>query len=136
LAHAISRNWPLKQLDVRNAFLNGFLLEEVYIKQPPRFFDPLRPNHVCKLHRALNGLKQAPRAWFHHLHSFLLDNGFFNSQSDASLFIRHSSAHSIYLLVYVDDLIITGTHLPAVESFTEHFTPLLTVVKWVILAIF
>lgn len=89
------------------------------MKKPHGFSDPLQPHHVCKLHQALYGLKQAPRAWFHRLHSFLLDNGFLNSQSNASLFIRHSSAHSIYLLVYVDDLIINGINLSAVEGFIE-----------------
>lgn len=119
LSLAVSRKWPLKQLDVRNAFLNGFLQEEVYMKQSPGFIDPLHPQHVCKLHRALYGLKQAPRAWFHRLHSFLIDNGFFNSQSDASLFIRHSSTHSLFLLVYVDDLIVTGSDTIAINDFIE-----------------
>ncbi|XP_058202763.1 uncharacterized mitochondrial protein AtMg00810-like [Rhododendron vialii] len=119
LAMAVSRRWTIQQLDVRNAFLNGILQEEVYMKQPPGFTDPLRPHFVCKLHRALYGLKQAPRAWFHRLHSFLLDNGFFNSQSDASLFIRHSSTYSLFVLVYVDDLIVTGSDKTAVNDFIE-----------------
>ena len=105
---AISRNWPIKQLDVNNAFLQGTLTEEVYTTQPPGFIDADHPHHVCRLHKALYGLKQAPRAWYQELSNHLLKSGFTNSLADTSLFIlrRHNSL--IYLLVYVDDIIITG----------------------------
>ena len=64
LSLAIQFNWPLRQLDVSNAFLHGFLREEVYMMQPTEYVDPKYPNHVCKLWKSLYGLKQAPRAWF------------------------------------------------------------------------
>ncbi|CAL2279421.1 unnamed protein product [Prunus armeniaca] len=119
LALAVSQNWILQQLDVRNAFLNGILQEEVYMVQPPGFVDPLHPKHVCRLHKALYGLKQAPRAWFQRLTSFLLGQGFLHSKSDASLFIHHSSTFSIYVLVYVDDLIVTGQNASVINTFID-----------------
>ncbi|CAL2240199.1 unnamed protein product [Prunus armeniaca] len=76
LSVAISRGWPLRQLDVKNAFLHGFLQKDVYMIQPPVFIDPDRPNYVYKLHKSLYGLKQAPRAWFHRISSFLITIGF------------------------------------------------------------
>lgn len=93
-------------LDV--AFLQGTLTEEVYMEQPPGFIDQDRPDYVCRLHKAAYGLKQAPRAWYTELRNFLLDLGFKNSLADTSLFVLHSGSHHIYLLVYVDNIVITG----------------------------
>ncbi|CAL2277595.1 unnamed protein product [Prunus armeniaca] len=76
LSLAVSRRWSLGQLDVKNAFLHGFLNENVYRTQPLGFVDLARPHYVCKLHKALYGLKQAPRAWFHRISTFLLSFGF------------------------------------------------------------
>ena len=90
------------------------------MKQPPGFIDSLRPQHVCRLHKAFYGLKQAPKAWFQRLHSLLRTQGFSHSQSDASLFIRRSFHHTIYVLVYVDDLIVTGTDVTAISTFIDH----------------
>ena len=72
LSLAISYNWSIRQLDVKNTFLHGNLTEEVYMKQPPGFVHSSFSKHVCKLKRAIYGLKEAPRAWFHHFSSFLL----------------------------------------------------------------
>ena len=76
LSLAVSNNWPLRQLDVKSAFLNGLLQEEVYMDQPFGYVDSKYPTHVCRLRRALYGLKQAPCAWFHRFSSFLLAIGF------------------------------------------------------------
>ena len=76
LSLAIQFNWPLKQLDVRNAFLHGFLKEEVFMVQPPGYVDPALPNHVCLLQKSLYGLKQAPWAWFERFSTHLLHLGF------------------------------------------------------------
>lgn len=94
-------------MDINNAFLNADLSEVVHMKQPKGFEDPTHPNHVCKLHKALYGLKQAPRAWFTKLKAYLVTNGFRACQSDTSLFVHATPTVTIYVLVYVDDLIVT-----------------------------
>jgi hypothetical protein len=110
LALAVQFDWNIKQLDVSNAFLHGIFNEEVYMEQPPGFIHPLYPDYVCKLNKSLYGLKQAPRAWFTRLSQTLLDIGFTGSQVDPSLFTYHSGPIHVYLLVYVDDIILTGNH--------------------------
>uniref|UniRef100_A0A251TUQ9 Putative zinc finger, CCHC-type n=1 Tax=Helianthus annuus TaxID=4232 RepID=A0A251TUQ9_HELAN len=117
LSLAILNDWRLHQLDVNNAFLHGHLNECVYMEQPPGFINPNFPNHVCKLNKALYGLKQAPRAWFHRLSTFLISNGFKCSRADPSLFIFKRDNCIMYLLVYVDDLILTGNQDNVLRSF-------------------
>ncbi|KAK0605174.1 hypothetical protein LWI29_023729 [Acer saccharum] len=117
LSIAVSRGWSLRQLDVNNAFLQGHLDENVFMEQPAGFIDPARPLHVCHLNKAIYGLKQAPRAWYNELRQFLLQNGFVNSQSDTSLFILNSNGCVIFLLVYVDDIIVTGNDVTSVNDF-------------------
>ncbi|XP_019086200.1 PREDICTED: uncharacterized protein LOC109126803 [Camelina sativa] len=84
------------------------LKEEIYVSQPPDFVDKDNPQYVCKLNKALYGLKQAPRAWYQELKTFLQTSGFKNSLANTSLFIYHNGNDYIYVLVYVDDIIITG----------------------------
>uniref|UniRef100_A0A2N9FIB4 Uncharacterized protein n=1 Tax=Fagus sylvatica TaxID=28930 RepID=A0A2N9FIB4_FAGSY len=86
LALAVTYNWPLRQLDVRNAFLHGVLKEEVYMMQPPGYVASNQPHHVCKLQKSIYGLKQAPRAWFESFTTQLLSLGFQASSADSSLF--------------------------------------------------
>jgi len=107
---AVSRNWKIHQLDIHNAFLIGVLTKEVYMKQPPGFVDSSLPSHVCKLHKSLYGLKQAPRAWYTCLSDFLLSIGFRASKVDTSLFILSDGTNIFYLLVYVDDILLTGSN--------------------------
>ncbi|KAA0060717.1 Retrovirus-related Pol polyprotein from transposon TNT 1-94 [Cucumis melo var. makuwa] len=99
-----AKQWPLLQMDVKNAFLNETLSEEVYMK-PPYGTSP-SPHKVCLLHRALYGLKQTPRAWFATFSSTITQLGFTSSPHDTALFTRHTP-HDIVLLLYVDDMIIT-----------------------------
>lgn len=106
---AVNKGWQLKQLDVNNAFLQGELQEEVYMTQPPGFVDADRPQHVCRLKKPIYGLKQAPRAWYMALKNHLLHIGFTNSLADTSLFIQNTGSHQTYILVYVDDIIVTGS---------------------------
>jgi hypothetical protein len=105
---AAHSNWKLHQLDVKNAFLHGLLHEEVYMSQPGGFEDPTFPTHVCKLDKSLYGLKQAPRAWNERFTAFLPSVGFKCSNADPSLFVKVSGSSHVYLLLYVDDIIITG----------------------------
>jgi hypothetical protein len=111
LSIAYSAGWSLKQIDIQNAFLHGFLSKDVYMVQPPRFIHPSYPHHVCKLHKAFYGLKQAPRTWFSRLNEKLLQLGFTSSKADSSLFIYSNNSVTMYLLIYVDDIIIT-TSIP------------------------
>ena len=117
LSLAVAHKWRLHQLDINNAFLNGHLTGCVYMEQPPGFEDPRYPNHVCRLDKALYGLKQAPRAWFHRLSTFLVANGFTYSRADPSLFVFRRGTCIMYLLVYVDDLILTGNQPYLIQSF-------------------
>uniref|UniRef100_A0A2N9IQ78 Reverse transcriptase Ty1/copia-type domain-containing protein n=1 Tax=Fagus sylvatica TaxID=28930 RepID=A0A2N9IQ78_FAGSY len=110
LSLAVASNWDIRQLDVTNAFLHGVLLEDVYMTQPPGLVHPSYPHHVCHLCKALYGLKQAPRAWYSRLSTRLLDLGFKGCKSDTSLFIHRSGTELILFLIYMDDIIITGTN--------------------------
>ena len=101
--------WPLRQLDISNAFLHGFLKEDVHMSQPQGSTDPSKPGYVCKLHKSLYGLKQAPQAWFERFTTHLLSLSFTASIADPSLFVFHLKNAILYLLLYVDDIIITGT---------------------------
>ncbi|GJX07003.1 ribonuclease H-like domain-containing protein [Tanacetum coccineum] len=109
LSLALARNWPVHQLDVKNAFLNGDLTETVYMYQPPGFVDSRFPHHVCRLQRSLYGLKQAPRAWFQRFAGYALRVGFTSSRCDSSLFIYQHGTEVAYLLIYVDDIVLTAS---------------------------
>jgi hypothetical protein len=115
LAIAAVHQWPLFQMDVKNAFLNGDLTEEVYMQAPPGYSD--YPDKVCLLRRALYGLKQAPRAWFAKFSSIVHQFGFSSSSHDTVLFIRRSDKGMILLLLYVDDMIITGDDHSSISDF-------------------
>ncbi|GKC31171.1 ribonuclease H-like domain-containing protein [Tanacetum coccineum] len=107
LSLALTRNWPVHQLDVKNAFLNGDLFETVYMYQLPGFVDSCSPHHVCLLHRSLYGLKQIPRAWFQRFTGYALRVGFTSSRCNSSLFIYQHGTEVAYLLIYVDDIVLT-----------------------------
>jgi hypothetical protein len=115
LSIALSANWKIRQLDVKNAFLHGKLSEVVFCHQPTGFVDSARPGHVCRLNRALYGLKQAPRAWYHRFATFVTAFGFTCSKSDTSLFILHGIHGTAYLLLYVDDIILTASSTALLE---------------------
>lgn len=116
---SISHGWDIQQIDVNNAFLNGTLSEVVYMRQPEGFESSQYLAHVCKLNKALYGLKQAPRAWFDKLKQALLNKGFHNSISDSSLFILKDFCQVLYVLIYVDDILITGSSTSSILQLVQ-----------------
>ena len=110
-------------MDVKNAFLNGDLHEEVYMQPPPGY--PHSGSQVCRLHRALYGLKQAPRAWFENFSSVVAQQGFTLSPHDTALFVRRSSTGITLILLYVDDMIITRDVLQVSALFSTSLVSIL-----------
>jgi hypothetical protein len=119
LSHADSARWSMKQIDIQNAFLHGLLSEDVYMEQPPGFIHPSYPHHICKLKKALYGLKQAPRAWFARLSGKLIELGFIGSKANSSLFLYHTAAVTMFLLIYVDDIIIVSSVPTAIDELLQ-----------------
>ncbi|GKD68078.1 retrovirus-related pol polyprotein from transposon TNT 1-94, partial [Tanacetum coccineum] len=105
LAYAAYMGFMVYQMDVKSAFLNGKISEEVYVQQPPRFESSEYPNHVCKLDKALYGLKQAPRAWYETLSKFLIQHKFVRGTIDNTLFTYKTKSDVIIVQIYVDDII-------------------------------
>ncbi|BBN69110.1 transposable element gene [Prunus dulcis] len=116
LSLAYINGWSLRQLDVKNVFLHGDLDEEVYMKQPQGFEDSSHPEYVCKLQKSLYGLKQAPRAWNAKFTGYLPSLGFKMSHSDPSLFVKISDSAIVVLLLYVDDIILTGSNSHVIQE--------------------
>ena len=122
LSMAAMCSWPLFQLDIKNAFLHGDLAEEVYMEQPPGFIAQGESGLVCRLRRSLYGLKQSPRAWFGRFSSVVQEFGMLRSTADHSVFYHHnSSGQCIYLVVYVDDIVITGSDQDGIQKLKQHF---------------
>ncbi|GJT46346.1 retrovirus-related pol polyprotein from transposon TNT 1-94, partial [Tanacetum coccineum] len=110
LAYAAHKDFTVFQMDVKTAFLNGILKEEVYVGQPPGFVSKQYPDHVYALDKALYGLKQAPRAWYDVLLKFLIDSGFQKGSIDPTLFIKKKGKHIMLIQIYVDDIIFGSTN--------------------------
>ena len=106
-------------MDGKNAFLHGHLNETVYCQQPPGFVDPAAPDHVCLLQKSLYGLKQAPRAWHQRFATFIQTLGFVASVSDTSLFVFKEGTSVAYLLLYVDDIVLTASSPALLRHITE-----------------
>ncbi|GJV57243.1 ribonuclease H-like domain-containing protein [Tanacetum coccineum] len=117
IALSVTNNWPLFQLDLNNAFLYGDLDEDIYMTIPKGFASKDNKNKVCKLVKSLYGLKQAPRKWNEKLVSILKENGFVQSNNDHSLFTKSKNNKFIALLVYVDDIVITGNCVDEIDKF-------------------
>ncbi|KAK3118918.1 hypothetical protein QOZ80_9BG0710570 [Eleusine coracana subsp. coracana] len=122
LAFATHHDFKLYQMDVKSAFLNGPIKEEVYVEQPPRFEDPKYPNHVFKLHKVLYGLKQAPRAWYECLRDFLVKKGSVIGKADVTLFTKRFGNDIFVCQIYVDDIIFGSTN----QNFCDEFSKIMT----------
>ncbi|KAK3137468.1 hypothetical protein QOZ80_5BG0452680 [Eleusine coracana subsp. coracana] len=119
LALAAQEGWCVHHMDVKSAFLNGDLKEEVYVHQPPGFVIPGKEDKVLRLRKALYGLRQAPRAWNAKLDSTLKGMGFEQSPHEAAIYRRGNGGNALLVGVYVDDLVITGTKDAEVAAFKE-----------------
>jgi hypothetical protein len=108
IALAAKMKWKMHQMDVKTTFLNGVIEEEVYIEKPQGFEVEDRKSHVCRLKKALYELKQAPRAWYGRIHNFLTSLGFTKSKADSNLYFNVMNDEPVILLLYVDDLFLTG----------------------------
>ncbi|KAG7578958.1 Reverse transcriptase RNA-dependent DNA polymerase [Arabidopsis thaliana x Arabidopsis arenosa] len=116
LSLAVNLDWELWQMDVKNAFLQGELEEEVYMTPPPGLENLVASGKVLRLRKAIYGLKQSPRAWYHKLSSTLKANGFKKSESDHTLFTLQNDQGIVVVLIYVDDLIISGSNKEGIKS--------------------
>lgn len=117
---AAQNNWKLHQMDVKSAFLNGFLEEEIYVEQPTGYVRKREENKVYKLKKALYGLKQAPRAWYSCIDSYFVENGFMRCPYEHALYVKYSEFGDIVIIcLYVDDLIFTGNNLKLISEFRE-----------------
>lgn len=109
--------WKIHQLDVKNTFLNSVLHETVFITQPPRFKNASFPGAVCKLKKAFYGLKQAPSVWFDRFSMFLFSRGFIASTAGPSLFVLKKNSDLVVLILYVDDILVTGSSSTFLDEF-------------------
>jgi hypothetical protein len=116
LAYATHHCFKLYQIDVKSAFLNGPIKEEIYMEQTLGFEDEEYPNHVYKLYKMLYELKYAPRAWYECLRDFLIDIDFMIGQADSTLFTRRVSTYLFVCQIYVDDIIFGSTNNFFVEN--------------------
>ena len=119
LAVAAQSGWQVHHMDVKSAFLNGDLIEEVYVQQPPGFIDDKHGGQVLRLRKALYGLRQAPRAWNAKLDDSLQSLGFERCPQEHALYRRGNDKSFLLVGVYVDDLVITGTDMDAITSFKQ-----------------
>ncbi|KAI3664284.1 hypothetical protein L6452_44769 [Arctium lappa] len=119
LAYASFMKFRVYQMDVKSAFLYGTIDEEVYVFQPPGFENPNFPDRVYKLKKALNGLHQAPRAWYDTLSTYLLENGFERGIIDKNLFIKRKKKDILLVQIYVDDIIFGSTKDYMCKEFEE-----------------
>jgi histone deacetylase 1/2 len=109
VAVAAAKRWSIHHMDVRTAFLNGILQEEVYVKQPKGFVIPGQENLVYKLKKSLYGLRQSSRSWYTRIDSVLRSLGLLRSHNDPNLYYQHANGETLILMLYVDDIFITGT---------------------------
>ncbi|WKA01667.1 hypothetical protein VitviT2T_019937 [Vitis vinifera] len=130
LALATTRGWSLHQMDVNNVFLHDDLHEEIYMSPPPGLQRQGEENLVCRLHKSLYGLKQASRQWFAKFSEAIQSVGYAQSRADYSLFTRKQGKSFIAILIYVDDILITGNDPFMHQSRKAHMEAKLRVVRY------
>ena len=114
-----NKSWTLWQFNVKNAFLYAELDRDVYMEQPQGFVSKKFPKHVCRLKKALYGLKQEPQTWYGKIAEYFKFCGFYPSNSDSSLFVKVKASLSIMILLYVDDMIVTGDDIDEIMRLQE-----------------
>lgn len=114
---AAQHKWNIYQMDVKSAFLNGVLKEEVYVEQPPRYEVEGQEHKVCKLKKAIYGLKQAPRAWYSRIDAYLIENEFDKCDGEPTLYIKENDGKILIVVLYVDDLIFTSNDASLIADF-------------------
>eukprot|EP00253_Pinus_taeda_P034533 PITA_34533 len=114
---ATQHKWKIYQMDVKSAFLNGVLKEEVYVEQPPGYEVDGEEQKVCRLKKALYGLKQDPRAWYNRIDAYLIENGFDKCDGEPTLYIKENDSKIIIVVSYVDDLIFTSNDASLIANF-------------------
>ncbi|CAH9103236.1 unnamed protein product [Cuscuta epithymum] len=123
IALAAHNKWKIHQMDVKSAFLNGFLEEEVYIEQPEGYKVKGQEDKVLRLRKALYGLKQAPRAWNSRIDQYFQANGFMKCPQEHALYVKKNRQGDILLVcIYVDDLIFTGNNMTMFDEFKQVMT--------------
>ena len=123
LSLAANLDWPLQQFDVKNAFLHGELSEEVYMELPPGCMVPEKHKQkVCRLKKALYGLKQSPRAWFGRFTKSMKLFGYRQSNSDHTLFLKKQNGKITALIIYVDDMIVTGNDPTKIKALQQYLS--------------
>ena len=113
---AAQNSWHIHQLDVKSAFLNGFVDEEIYVEQPDGVVAPGKEDYVCLLRKALYGLKKAPRAWYETMDKHLTKLGFVRNQSEATLYVKTDDVQLLIVSLYVGDMLVTGNQLELIQS--------------------
>lgn len=117
IAVCTEKNWPIFQMDVCSAFLHGEIQEDIYLLLPNNF--DLPKNKICKLKKALYGLKKAPKYWYDKFHNFVIGQGFTKCESDHCLYYLNKNGYQMYVLIYVDDLLLTGSDSVMLDSFKQ-----------------
>ena len=117
---ATKKHWMIHQIDVKSAFLNGELKEEVYLEQPEGFFQKGKEHLVYRLKKALYGLKQAPKSWYEKIDSFFLQHGYNRSKNDPNVYAEKGCI--VLISLYVDDLIITSDVVDLIKEIKQHMS--------------
>ncbi|GJT59368.1 retrotransposon protein, putative, ty1-copia subclass [Tanacetum coccineum] len=116
IAIAAYYDYEIWQMDVKTAFLNGYLNEEVYMEQPEGFVNPKYPNRVCKLKRSIYGLKQASRQWNKRFDDEIKKFGFSQNADEPCVYLKASGSNVTFLILYVDDILIMGNNIPMLQD--------------------